>query len=551
MNPGQSNLVWADSFIAALVAQGLRHVVLAPGARSAPLALAVLRRPEIDCHVINDERAAGFFALGIGKAGGLPAAVLVTSGTAAANLLPAVMEAHLAQVPLLVLTADRPPEAVGWGGNQTVDQIGLYGRHVRAFHAVPPPAAEIDANYLRALAARLVATTRWPLPGPVHVNLPFREPLLPETIVPPPELPTPIETHPPMTMLPAGLDPLAARLSGQPGVILCGESPAAAGFAQTMVRLAESLDAPLLADPLSGLRHGPHDKQRVLTRQSRFLKRTTPPAPAWVLRFGRFPVSRAIERWLAGLTDCEHILVTSPGDWPDPLWCSDTVLCGDAQAIAAALASHCRPASADFCAQWQAADGVQAVSENPCFFEGAVARILIDMLPAEAQCFIGNSLAIRAVDAFCGCSDKPLTLHGNRGASGIDGNLATAAGIAAASGKFTAALLGDQALLHDCNSLALLSERKGLLVVMDNGGGGIFDHLPFAHTLPPALLQRGWTAPSRCDFSALATGFGLKHARVTDGNQLQEVLSQAIATEAGWLVQAVIDRQTSRDEFVG
>jgi len=179
VNGAALNLAWAEAFVAGLAAAGLRHLVLAPGARSAPLALAALRRPQLDCHVINDERAAGYFALGIGRALGAPAAVLVTSGTAAANLLPAVVEANLGGVPLLALTADRPPELTGWGANQTIDQAKLYGEQVRMFCALPPPDAGIDAGYLAAAAARLIESCRAPHPGPVHANLPFREPLLP------------------------------------------------------------------------------------------------------------------------------------------------------------------------------------------------------------------------------------------------------------------------------------------------------------------------------------------------------------------------------------
>jgi 2-succinyl-5-enolpyruvyl-6-hydroxy-3-cyclohexene-1-carboxylate synthase len=549
MNTGARNLAWADAFVAALAAAGLRHVALAPGARSAPLATAFLRRPEIACHVINDERAAGFFALGIGKATAHPAAVLTTSGTAAANLLPAIMEANLAGVPLLALTADRPPEAHGWGANQTVDQTKLYGDHVRAFHAVPLPDAGIDAGYWRLLAARLVETALAPLPGPVHANLPFREPLLPETLPAPPPLPVPVAIRSPAPAAPADLDAIAVRLAGRPGIIVCGEARYPAGFAAAIGRLAARLDAPILAEPLANLRYGAHDRSRILAHAARFLRDAPPPAPAWVLRFGAFPVSRVLERWLAGLADAEHLLVAPPGRWPDPLWRCDTLLRGDPQAIAAALLPQCRPAGADFCRTWRTADEKAAAGNNGPLFEGAVARALLAALPAGAHCFVGNSLAIRAVDAFGGTGEKALTLHGNRGASGIDGNLATAAGIAAATAAPIALLVGDQTLLHDCGSLALLAGRDAVIVLLDNGGGAIFDHLPFAATLPPELLARGWTAPPRADFAALAGAFGLQYAEAAGRQAVDAALGAACARGGAWLVRAGVDRAASRTAF--
>jgi 2-succinyl-5-enolpyruvyl-6-hydroxy-3-cyclohexene-1-carboxylate synthase len=558
MNAGARNLAWADAFVAALVAAGLRHLVLAPGARSAPPALAALRRPELQCHVINDERAAGFFALGLGKAGGRPAAVLTTSGTAAANLLPAIVEANLARVPLLALTADRPAELHGWGSNQTVDQTKLYGDQVRAFHALPAPGDGDDASTLRLLAARLIEACVAPRPGPVHANLPFREPLLPlraEDIPPaPPPLPAPIALAQ-STAVPdsEAVAALAARIAGRPGVIVCGGARYPAGFATAVTQLAARLDAPILAEPLSGLRCGPHDQSRVLARQALFLRDAPPPAPDWVMRFGAFPVSRTLERWLAGLSDALHILVAPPGEWPDPLRRSDALLRGDPLAVIASLLPQCRPASADFRRAWQnaeaqAAAAVAARCSSGPLFEGAVARALLDALPDGAQLFVGNSLAIRALDSYGGTAEKPLSVYGNRGASGIDGNLATAAGVAAAADAPIALLVGDQTLLHDCGSLALLAGRDAAVVVMDNGGGGIFDHLPFAAALPADLLRRGWTAPPRADFAALAAAFGLGYAEAADRTSLRDALTRA-AGGGAWLVRAAIDRDASRAQF--
>lgn len=559
MNTGELNLAWADAFVAALTAAGLRRVVLAPGARSAPLALACLRRPELTCEVITDERDAGYFALGLAKAEGIPAAVLCTSGTAAANLLPAVMEANLAGVPMLVLTADRPPEAHGWGANQTADQLHLYGSQVRAFHAVGVPDAAVDQAYLRALAARLLEECQGPLPGPVHANLPFREPLLPDHVPPPPPLPP----APRRTVLAAACDDvaeLAAMLAGRPGVIVCGEMPGtgARAFADGVTALAAALDAPILAEPLSGLRHGGHDQSHVLSHQALFLRQESLPQPEWVLRFGAFPVSRGVQRWLGGLTAARHILVAPPGRWPDPLWRTDHLVRAEAVAFIAALianlAPHVSVAPAAWCAAWSSAEAgaacqvAQTCAQAP-WFEGTVARCLLAALPAGGHCFVGNSLAIRAVDAFGGTSARTITLHGNRGASGIDGNVATAAGIAAARGAPLAVLIGDQAALHDCGGFAALTGRDVVVVVMDNGGGGIFDHLPFASSLPGELLQRGWTAPPQVDFAALAATFGLRYAHAADVATLDKALEQAFVAGGPWLLRTPLDRKVSQARF--
>jgi len=551
MNTATLNLTWADTFIAALTAAGLRFVVLAPGARSAPLALAVLRRPELTCHVVSDERAAGFFALGLARVTHHPAAVLCTSGTATANLLPAVMEASLANVPLIILSADRPPEAHGWGANQTADQLKLYGGFVRRFFSLPVPFITpdrvCDPHYLRALAAQLVEASLSPVPGPVHANQPFREPLLPTDptgITPAPDLPAPIAIHAPRPQAAVGVEAVAAQLSGRPGVIVCGEGEYSDNFAENLVRLALQLGAPILAEPLSNLRFGPHERHPVLARASRFLRDTHLPPPEWVLRIGAFPVSRALERWLNSLNQALHILIAAPGPCPDPIQRSDIVLRGAPLATVTALQmTALTSAPADWLSVWQTLEARAAQYPDLCADGMAFAqtvRVLIAALPENARLFVGNALAIRAVDSFSGTAAKPILLHGNRGASGIDGNLATAAGIAAACGNPVAVLIGDQTALHDCSSLALLANRPVVVIVVDNGGGGIFAQLAFSAAIPPDLFTRGFTAPPKTDFAALAAAFGLAYAEADTAPALQPILTQAFSSGQPWLLRLAL-----------
>lgn len=546
------NLAWADAFVAGLAAAGLRRAVIAPGARSSPLAAACLRRPELSCEVVADERVAGFFALGLARAEGRPAAVVTTSGTAAANLLPAVVEASLAAVPMIVLTADRPPEAHGWSANQTADQARLYGVHVRAFHALPAPDAAAPAGYLHALAARMVEESQGSLPGPVHANLPFREPLLPDAIPPAPPLPAPVAVRH-ATAFPAEADAadLAERLSGRRGVILCGEAAYPAGFGAAVARLAARLGAPVLAEPLSNLRSG---GLPAFARQSAFLRDANGFRPDWVLRFGGFPVSRTLERWLAGLTEAEHILVAPPGRWPDPLWRTGRLLRCDPPALVERLVEQpLRSAPGDWLEAFRTVEArldaaARAVCAADAPFEGSVAAALLSALPEGARCFVGNSLAIRAVDLFSGTGAKAFMLHSNRGASGIDGNVATAAGIAAGSGRPTAALIGDQAALHDCGGFAALAGRNAVVVVMNNGGGGIFDHLPLA-AIERAHFEKAWIAPPRLDFAALAAAHGLAFHRASTCAALAAALETAFGEGGPWLVEVPIDRAASKARF--
>ncbi|MCX7897600.1 MAG: 2-succinyl-5-enolpyruvyl-6-hydroxy-3-cyclohexene-1-carboxylic-acid synthase [Rhodocyclaceae bacterium] len=551
MTPGSFNLACADTLWAAFAAAGLRHVVLCPGSRSAPLAIAAMRRPGLVCHVINDERAAGYFALGIGKASGMPAAVVVTSGTAAANLFPAIVEAQLSHTPLVAITADRPPELVGWGANQTIAQFDLFAGHLRARHLLPVPSQDIPPRFFSALAWRSLQESLGPPAGPVHLNLPFSEPLLPANLALPlatPQPPAGYRTTPSFDA--ASLEALAAQLCKRPGVIVCGAMPGGEDFGAALVRLAQTLSAPIIAEALSALRYGAHHAH-VCAHAPLFLREATLPPPAWVLRFGGFPLSRTLERWLAERTDCAQILVAAPETWNDPIWRATMRVEADAAAFCDALATALPPvADTGFALAWQAAeqkaarDAAKIAAER--FFEGTLARCLVERLPADAQLFVGNSLAIRALDAFGGTRPHPLRLFANRGASGIDGNLATAAGLAAATGAPTIALVGDQTLLHDATSLALCRRHEVTVVVLNNRGGGIFTHLPYADAIPRPILEAAFVAPPEVDFSALAHAFALRHRRITNPH---EAMTACAALPTASLIEAVIDLAVSRAAF--
>lgn len=562
---GTLNYRWAQSLIAGFIAAGVRHAVISPGARSTPLTLALLRCPAVRCHVVVDERSAAFFALGLAKASGMPPLVLCTSGSAVANWFPAVMEADRGQVPLLLFSTDRPPEVQGWGANQAVDQVKIFGASVRATHALGLPDPTVSPDYLHRLAARAVSESRWPRPGPVHLNQPLREPFLPEAgdeAMAPPPLP-PLVTPLPRSLPPEeALAQAAARLRGRPGVILCGggEMPAfGPDFADAVTALAEALDCPILADPLSNLRFGPHDQSRVLAHGEAIL-RSAPfvhaHRPAWVLRFGAAPVSRSLLTWLEGAGE-ELLLVDAHDTWPDPQHRAGMLLRGNPAALCRDLAQRLQgqaATGASWCAAWRQAEAaakeqverILAEAEEQ-LFEPGVLQAVLQQLPAGGRMLIGNSMAIRDTDAFSGCGPKPLTFHGNRGVSGIDGNLSTALGMAAAvqaedAPAPVAALLGDLGTHHDLNGLAAARGLDAVLVVSNNGGGGIFEYLP-SRVLPE--FEAGWLTPVAVNFAAAAAAYGVSHRKVSSLAECRAALAEAFAAGGPWLIEAVVDRQAS------
>ncbi len=539
-----------------LVRAGLADACLAPGSRSAPLALALAEHPAVRLHVHVDERSAAFFALGAAKASGRPAAVACTSGTAAANLHPAVVEADHARTPLLVLTADRPPELRGTGANQTVDQVKLYGGGVRWFCEVgaPDPAAGSGEDggagagrgagrYWRSLASRAWAAATGPPAGPVHLNLAFAEPLLadrltgepapgrpdgaPWTRVPRPRL------HP----APAEVAALAGAVrSSARGLLVVGWG--AELRAEAADRFAAASGWPVLADPLSGARRGPAavSTYDTLLRLPDFAAEHRPDL---VVRVGAGPTSKALAGWLD--ESVPQLVVDPEGGWLDPGRAAGGRLVADPSALLGAVAAAlgqdagAAGAGAKWLDRWRAADALarRAIDElldgmeEP--FEGRVARDLVAALPAGATLLVGSSMPVRDVDAFA-APREGLRLLANRGASGIDGLVATTLGAAAAGEGPTAALLGDLAFLHDATSVlgAARRPRGAALVVCDNDGGGIFSFLPQAG-LPARYFEPLFATPHGLDLADLAAAARLPCQRVTKASELVPALRRALA----------------------
>ncbi|MEP7032344.1 MAG: 2-succinyl-5-enolpyruvyl-6-hydroxy-3-cyclohexene-1-carboxylic-acid synthase [Actinomycetota bacterium] len=548
MNEGDIALACMRAFAGALVRSGVGEVGLSPGSRSTPLALAVARERGLRAHVHLDERASAFFALGVAKATGYPAAVLTTSGTAAANLLPAVVEASMARVPLLLLTADRPPELRGVGANQTIDQLELFGRFVRWFVDADVPSASEDAlGAWEDLARRAVARSLGPTPGPVHVNLPFREPLVPSGAeVALGDAPTgrTVEGHPPRPApTSAEIDMLREVLSLERGVIVAGSLRAAC---RPALDLGERRGWPVLGEPTSGLRvPGTLSTSSLMLGDPRFAKDHVPQV---LLQLGAAPTSRAGLGFTAG---AERLVIVDPdGLVGDPAGHADLRIEADPASLLETVLSDLRPASssswldgwrrADAAAR-RAVDDVLAMWDEP--YEGRIARDLAACPRDDATLVVGSSMPVRDLDAYM-APRNGLRVLANRGASGIDGFVSTVLGVSVVAEPPTFALCGDLTLLHDAGSLLWSAQRgyDAVFVVPNNDGGGIFDLLGQS-ALPE--LNTLFVTPHGLDLARLAHASGAGYERVEHASDLVGAIERAAAGGGIRIVEAPIDRQRS------
>ena len=561
MDPTNRNTALASALVEELARCGVRHAALSPGSRSTPLAVALHRQPAIELTVLVDERCAGFFALGAAQATQTPAAVLCTSGTAAANLHPAVCEADESRVPLIVLTADRPPELRGIGAGQTIDQIKLYGSAVRWFCEVGTHDADDDGLlHYRATACRAFAAARGdPRPGPVHLNLPWREPLAPIPVGGAVtasarlalegrgERPlTAVASFRPVPEAPV-LDELAERIKTIPrGLILAGRQadPARRG---PLTRLARVSGYPILAEPTSQLRLGPHERTHVVSAYDAIARsRPQELETDLVLRFGEMPTSKSLRSWLSEIGDLRQVAVDPSFGWNDPTRFAETLVRGDPREVAEGLVSRLEGAepNRDWCAAWLEADHavsnafaahLEALSEVT---EPGVQRALGEVLGDGDLVYAASSMPIRDQESFLAAGSADALFLCNRGANGIDGLVSSAAGAAAASGRRTWLILGDLALFHDMNGLAAGRQLDQLrIVAVDNRGGGIFHFLPQAEALSEEEFEELLGTPSGIEIDRIAELYGISHRRV----ETQRELAGALASDAR-LIEARIDR---------
>ncbi len=516
----------AATFCATLVDEwvraGVTDAVVCPGSRSTPMALALDDRDEIRVHVHHDERSGGFLALGIGLAAGVPAVVCTTSGTAAVELHPAVIEAHHAKVPLLVVTADRPPELHDVGAPQTIDQVHLFGSAVRWF-VDPGVAGEAGSAHWRSIGARAVLeTTNAPHgPGPVHANLAFREPLLGS----PGPLPAGRsagrpwhgQPHPVCDAADLDVTSLADAVAGRRGALVVG---APIEWPEAVHALASQLRWPVLADPRSGCRL---PREATISHFDSLLRcgqLAGALVPDVVLRLGSLPASRALTEWLAGI-DCWQVGAERDGAVFDPDRSLGSLLRVEPSALCEAMTTALRKMSGveaprGWYESWVHADAEAAAvirdvlcrTDDPT--EPAIARDVVAAVPAGGNLIVSSSMPVRDVEWFA-APREGLRVFANRGANGIDGVVSTAVGVALATGAPTAVLVGDVAALHDTNAMLGLAGRdvNMSIVVIDNDGGGIFELLPQAGAMDRSRFERLFAAPHRADIARLAAAHGI------------------------------------------
>lgn len=540
------------------VRAGVAHAVVSPGSRSTPMAMALADRPELELHVHHDERAASFMAVGLGLATGVPAVVLTTSGTAAVELHPAVVEAHQAAVPMIVVTADRPPELHQVGAPQTVDQQHLFGGAVRWFADPGPPDAGATWSW-RSLAARSVAeaTTGGTGPGPVHLNLPFREPLVSIPSRLPDGRPDGAPWHTTAGRRSAvdryGTARLTELLEAERGVIVAG---AGCGEPEAVLALAEATGWPVLADPPSGARL-PHP--RVVAAADAILRdaATAERLQAQVvLRLGAPPASKVVSAWLRG-SGGRQVAIGGDARWFDAERTAAHVLHADPAAVLAALPRLIGDAGSvsTWAEQWQAAEeAAQAAIDTTTAghqeaTEPGIARSVLAALPEGSSLVVSSSMPIRDLEWY-GAPRTGVRVVANRGANGIDGVVSTAVGVALSargSGRTTVVLVGDVAFLHDSNALLGLADRDIdlTMVVVDNDGGGIFSFLPQADALGSDRFEKLFGTPHGVDLRVLAAAHGLTTVEPAGSAEVATAVGASVAAGGARLVRIATDRSAN------
>lgn len=585
-NAPNRNAAFALAFVQELTRAGVTHLCACPGSRSTPLLVAATQMPGIELWMHLDERAAAFFALGLAKATRAPVALLCTSGTAAANFLPAIVEAYHSRVPLIVLTADRPAELRDCGAGQTIDQLRIFGSHARWFAEAPLPEASNEVlRAVRKLACRAVFEATSHPRGPVHLNFPFREPLEPKFIdgdlasdldalalngrAPKPFcVATPAQVQASETSIAELVDWIAREPQG---IIACGPLDLDPTLSGVISKLGQLAGWPIFADPTAQLRCGPHTSGAPVIATADALLRdadfATEHAPRAVLRLGDFPTSKAFKLWLEAHPEAHSVVIDPEAAWHDPSHLAHTLIAVDPDPLLAELVTRLAAQlprarqsvwlddflASDACARSAIAD---AVREDERILEPRFVQELEALLPEQAALFVSSSMPVRDLDAFLPASKKKLRVLCNRGANGIDGILSSALGASAALDAPTMLVVGDLAFLHDLSGLFAAARHSLdlLIFVLQNNGGGIFSYLPIAqHDAKRSTQERDmaidfdalFTTPHDLDLRPFVEGFGGKYAKVTSWPEFRKLTRDALQGKGLRVIEIPVDLEAS------
>lgn len=551
---------YTANFIDELVCSGLRHVVISPGSRSTPLAMLCTEHEQLKEWILIDERSAAYFALGIAKETKEPVAIVCTSGTAAANYFPAIVEAYHARIPLVVLTADRPHELRDIGASQTINQVQMYGNFVKkSWEMALPEGSEKMLHYVRNRASRVMIEAQEGNPGPVHVNFPIREPLTPDLS---------IENlwgkgekngynlayEGEKRLTKSQLTELAQKLGKKRGVIVCGPQTDDE-LAPLITSLSDALGAPILADPLSQLRTGSHEKDLIISTYDTIFRSESlreKLAPDYIIRFGAMPISKSYLFYVEAHADVLQIVVENQRDTREPTNHSSDYFFTESRRFCEDLIPFIKHADLheNWLSSWQQLEQIAMKElkqvETTELTEGEVVRDVIQLVPADSILFVANSMPVRDVDTFLLQMEKKVKLHANRGVSGIDGTMSSALGIAATTRQRVTLIIGDLSFYHDMNSLLAAKhyELDITILLINNNGGGIFSFLPQAKEAKHFEALFG--TPLHIDFQHAVKMYGGAYDKVTDKNAFLEAVKQT-EHQSGI---TVIEVQTDREENV-
>ncbi len=571
--PANRNYAFSEAFVDELARSGLRHACICPGSRSTPLVMSLAQHPNIKIWVHLDERSAAYFALGISRTLNEPVAIVSTSGTAAANFFPAVVEAHYSHAPILIVTADRPAELWEWGANQTIDQFRMYGAHAKWSVNMASPEVTLDLlRYVREMTCRALSTAVQSPAGPVHINFPFGEPLVPKNV----------SADIPEHLFAGAQDAWEGRKQGRAytdvqngrrsvsiekvkelvgdlqtmrnGLIVCGPQDDS-DFPPAASMLADRLSFPILADPLSQVRCGTHDRGLVVDSYDAFLrseKLVQALEPEIILRFGATPTSKVLQNYIERHHQARQILIQE-GDWQDPMHVATDIFQTDPNQFTKELAAATAAASnREWSGRWLAvAEGTRKairdqVSDVEEMFEGKIFTELAVLFPPRATLFAGNSMPVRDLDAFFPSAPQQIRFLANRGASGIDGVVSTALGASAVIQEPTVLVVGDLSFYHDMNGLLAARQYNlnATIVLANNNGGGIFSFLPQREYTES--FEKYFATPHGLTFHAAASLYGLTYSKPASWEEFHTAVSASIGSSG----TTIVEMQTNRDRNV-
>ncbi|MFT4417093.1 2-succinyl-5-enolpyruvyl-6-hydroxy-3-cyclohexene-1-carboxylic-acid synthase [Fredinandcohnia humi] len=550
---------YVASFVDELVRVGITEAIVSPGSRSTPMAILMAEHPDMNVTVNIDERSAAFYALGVAKALQKPVAILCTSGTAAANYYPAIVEAYYSRVPLIVITADRPHELRDVGAPQAIDQNQLYGKYAKWFveMAIPEDTKQMLA-YVRTVAGRAAGTAMSSPAGPVHLNFPFREPLVPNL-----EVENLWETdkqhdtrHVNVVVGKPSINenqltPIVNILNNaKKGIIICGPHYDEE-FGQAVTQLADKLQFPIFADPLSQLRSGKHPIDLIIAGYDAFLRNENVRdnfTPEIIIRFGAMPVSKALLQYIQKHSSAIQFVVDGDGGWRDPtLSASEMVYCDEVDFCNSLSGVILRKEDSSWLESWMQLNNIvlkniKNVHMEESLFEGKVFTELQEILPTHSTLFVGNSMPIRDIDTFFTNNDKGIKVMANRGANGIDGIISTAVGVSAKN-ENTVLVIGDLSFYHDLNGL-LATKQHNLhitIILINNDGGGIFSFLPQSAEKKHFELLFG--TPIGLDYEKVVEMYGGSFTRIRNWEDFRTTITESLKTKGLHVVEINTDRE--------